>query len=308
MAASSRASRRVCGRGCVRTCWTAPHRSVQRRLSPRAANVGEDGCDLRIVQHSPCAGIRPIGAFLAVQQDADRHAGRANHARRSGDIRRRARLLSTIGAMTPLADILVDFLPGGETVSVRPRSAAPQRAQRRLSRPTDARHHLCRAVAELAFFVQRRATSAGSRVSVTRRSSCPRRRCRGICAFERTRKRARATRLRLVRRDMSDTAHSDRRRPGSACPGIVAASNATSAPRSSADRCQVGARCFLHARASSACTGASSPSRTIVAASMVMAADRCGVSPSTAAADRAPPARCRAAPLIAASTAIGSSP
>ena len=65
------------------------------------------------------------------------------------------------------------------------------------------------------------------------------------------------------------------RRP--AVPGIGALRTATSAPRSSADRCQRSCRLSSAIEASTFWIAASCPPRTIVAASIVIAVSRCGV-------------------------------
>lgn len=129
------------------------HRSrIDRRgrLSPRAPDISEDGCDLSVGERVSVGGHEPDRSFFALQQNTNGNARVANDVWRAGDIGRRARLLATISTVAPLTRVLVDLLS-----CIEPRLIG--RAQRCrcgrhawLSRPSDAREHFDGAIPELS--------------------------------------------------------------------------------------------------------------------------------------------------------------
>ena len=253
---------------------------IDRRsgLSPRASDVREDRGDLGVVQRVAMRRHQADRALFAVQQHANRHARRPDDARRAGDVRRRARLLAAVGAVASLADVLVDFLPGREALLIRGVQRCSGGRNAWLSRATRFAPSLSRRDRQARPFPRRRLSArAHATASRTARPHAP-------AAQEAWRLRAHLEMRvrRRVRRDRPDTfrtAHSDHRHLGSACRASSRRAARLRRRASSADRCH-GARDVSATRASSVWIGASSPTRTIVAASIVIAADRCGVSPA----------------------------
>ena len=159
---------RACGRRWPCAPAARQQASIGAAVCPHARRMYVRTAAISVsFSRSPCAGMRPIAPFLPMQQHANRHAWRANHARRTRDIRRRTRLLASVGAVTSFADVLVDFLPGRESSSDRRRSALQRRAQRRLCRANRFAPSPSRRDRRAHLFRQRRRSSAGSRESVT---------------------------------------------------------------------------------------------------------------------------------------------
>ena len=297
------ASRRACDLPWPRGSAAPPQRSIGDAVWPHARRTYVSTAAISAsLERFSVRRHQPHRSFLAVQQNANRNARIANDGRRAGDVGRGPWLLAPVGAVAPFAQVFVDLLPGRESLSDRRRSAprrpAPCPACRAipLARALSRRDRRARRAAP----PQRSARARDA--SIDKRTACSRRR-RWAGPRLRARPETRARRrVHRVRRGTFRTAHSDRPHPGSAVPGIVAPSSATSAPLSSADALPGRARCFgdpLHQRLH----GRVRPHRLH---------DRCGkhrdrrrplrrfdVRP--AAGDRARPARCRADPLSAAS-------
>ncbi len=144
-------------------------RGIDRRgrLSPRAADVGEDGSDLPSFSVSPCAGMRPTGPSLPCSSTRIGTPGAPIDVRRAGDVRRRARLLASVGAMAAFAEVLVDFLSGCESLLIGRAQRRPLRAPCLAFPAIRCAPSPCGAIAELAFFARPRRSARARAASVT---------------------------------------------------------------------------------------------------------------------------------------------
>ena len=172
---------------------------------------------------------RPL---FPMQQHANGHSGRTDDRRRSGDVRRRSRLLAAVGAMATLADVLVDLLAGRKTLLVFGRQGRSSGSCSGLSGPSDAREHLGRAIGHLAGpGGERAAAQAPASTSATARRLAPAQ--RQVPWRPRAHQETRGCRLGL--RDhlgTSGTVHSDRPHPDSA--SLASSHRAAPLPRRAA--------------------------------------------------------------------------